>query len=197
MCKKQSYIVNAAIVVAVVTMMLFFPVLGTAGMLDPTAAPGSTMKTLDQIPPTWSTKIPGAERFVVLADFNNEAVLDKETGLVWEKAPSTQRESWYTAVDKCAEKEVGGRQGWLLPSINQLASLADTSVAGSPKLPAGHPFTGVQSAQYWSATSVPYDASAAWCVQFDFGKPNQPGKINNFYWWCVRGGSGPSAYGAY
>ena len=56
---------------------------GLAGDLEPSAAPGPTMKTLDQIPPTWSIKLPAAERFVILADFNNEAVLDKETGLVW------------------------------------------------------------------------------------------------------------------
>ena len=37
--------------------------------------------TLDNIPPNWSKKIPGPERFTVVMD--GEAVLDKETGLVW------------------------------------------------------------------------------------------------------------------
>ncbi len=42
--------------------------------------------------PSWEKKLPcvskdNCPRFEVLADWNNEAVLDKETGLVWEKSP--------------------------------------------------------------------------------------------------------------
>ena len=36
---------------------------------------------------SWDKKIDGSARFKVLDAFNNEAVLDKETGLVWELAP--------------------------------------------------------------------------------------------------------------
>ena len=46
---------------------------------------------------SWSNKIPAAKRFVALADFNNEAVLDRETGLVWEQAPDTTLRDWETA----------------------------------------------------------------------------------------------------
>lgn len=38
--------------------------------------------------PSWDQKLPAATRFVVLMDWNNEAVLDRETGLVWEQAPA-------------------------------------------------------------------------------------------------------------
>src|SRR5208337_2627979 len=35
-------------------------------------------------PPSWDQTLPANQRFVVLTNMNSEAVLDKETGLVWE-----------------------------------------------------------------------------------------------------------------
>src|SRR4051794_24633426 len=49
----------------------------------------------------WDTVQPAATRFVVLPAFNNDAVLDKNTGLVWEKSPSTTPGSWFTARSTC------------------------------------------------------------------------------------------------
>ena len=80
---------------------------------------------------SWSNKIPAAKRFVVLPDFNNEAVLDRETGLVWEKSPDQGGAyRWDTdeAAAACINSNVGGRKGWRLPAIDELASLIDPSV---------------------------------------------------------------------
>ncbi len=191
MCKKESYVLSAAIVVALVTM-LFFPMMGTAGSLNPTDPPAPTMKTLDQIPPTWSQKLQcdttaTCPRFEAVLD--GAGVLDKETGLVWEKSPANLWNSWVDDVDKCAQLEVDGRKGWHLPTIEQLASLADTSVSGLPKLPAGHPFTGVLPDYYWSATSCVY--GGAWWVNFVNGSVGYSYyKTGEAYVWCVRGGQG-------
>jgi len=75
--------------------------------------------------PTWDKVINKPSRFKVLAKFNAEAVLDKETGLVWEKSPSTALVAdwgvFYTgAVHVCYRKAVGGRMGWRLPTAEEL-----------------------------------------------------------------------------
>ncbi|MGH7216047.1 MAG: hypothetical protein ACREIG_02295, partial [Nitrospiraceae bacterium] len=60
---------------------------------------------------SWDKVLPASQRFVVLAAFNNEAVLDKETGLVWEKSPQSAAVSSLNARLACANKAVGGRKG--------------------------------------------------------------------------------------
>lgn len=92
--------------------------------------PDGTVQTAAAAP-SWHQILPAAERFVLVMN-NNEAVLDKETGLVWEKSPSTSTHFWNSAIYLCASLDVGGRKGWHLPTVEQLASLVDTSVSGSP-----------------------------------------------------------------
>lgn len=192
MCKKESFVVSAAIVMAVAVMM-FFPLTGTAGSLEPNAAPAPTMKTLNQIPPTWSQILPASERFQELIRVVDDkivtwGVLDKETGLVWEQSPGTTTVDWTTAMFSCQNKSAGNRKGWHLPTVEQLASLVDTSVSEPPKLPAGHPFSGVLSSNYWSATTQATFTTAAWHVNLNFGSVTSSDKSNEFYVWCVRGG---------
>ena len=140
---------------------------------------------------SWSTVIPAAKRFVVLADFNNVAVLDRESGLVWEKSPETTMHAWTGSdvAQACGNKNVGGRKGWRLPSIQELASLIDpTVVPPGPTIPAGHPFTNVQSATYWSATTVAALPTNGWLLTLASGEVNSSPKETMRLVWCVRGG---------
>ena len=148
----------------------------------------------------WSNIIPTAKRFVVLADFNNEAVLDRETGLVWEQSPSSSRDdikSWKDARLTCANKSVGRRQGWRLPSIIEFASLIDPSIP-SPglSLPVGHPFNAQTSVRYWSATSSAADEAPpnAWVMYVSGGMVQVEPKTNFRSIWCVRGPMNADAY---
>lgn len=127
---------------------------------------------------TWEQQINREGRFKVLKQFGGAAVLDKETGRVWEQSPSTELFPWtgsstvLDALSHCYQLEVGGRKGWRVPTIEELASLVDTSQP-SPMLPAGHPFN-VLPTPHWSATTNASDASRAWAVGFATGSVFNP-----------------------
>ena len=141
---------------------------------------------------SWDKKISGSTRFNPVLD--GEAVLDRETGLVWEKSPSTSIRSWNSACTHCYQREVAGRKGWRLPTIEELASLVETSAPDSPKLPAGNPFIGVQSSYYWSSTTYAVSADYAWPVYFYNGNVGYLDKDSDHYVLCVRGGYGHDGY---
>lgn len=137
----------------------------------------------------WDQALPVSQRFVVLPAFNSDAVLDKETGLVWEKSPQTTAVSSSNVRLTCANKAVGGRKGWRLPSLPELASLVDPSVASpGPTLSSGHPFLNVQSTNYWSASAHAENPALMWGVGFGNGAVLGLSKAFDQRAWCVRGG---------
>jgi uncharacterized protein DUF1566 len=145
--------------------------------------------------PAWDQKLQcdtlaTCPRFIVLSNWNNEAVLDRETGLVWERSPSTTHQDWRNAQISCNRKVVGNRKGWRLPTIQELASLVEPTVPPpGPTLPAGHPFNNLSS-EYWSATTLVQFTDSAWFVSLNNGDVNVLGKIGSIPVWCVRGGQG-------
>ena len=171
--------------------------IGTVLILDAgwnNACAASTADVPSILLQNWSKKLPSASRFTVLSDFANAAVRDDETGLVWEKTLETTELSWSDARNACADKDVGGRKGWRLPSISELASLVDPSMRTGSTLPLGHPFTNAQADVYWSATTMAGNPNSAWLVFFDTGRVSYGFKTITFHVWCVRGGINGDQY---
>jgi hypothetical protein len=138
----------------------------------------------------WDTNHPSATRFTTAF---TGAVLDKNTGLVWEQAPAATAGSWDDSTRNCLGKNVGGTLGWRLPSVPELASLIDPSLP-APFVPASV-FTGVQSTDYWSASSIADDPTTAWNVNFSSGNASPRSKTTlNSGIWCVRGGTNAAHY---
>jgi len=164
-----------------------------AGFFAVLAAPASAqLSTTANGPyyatPSWDQKLT-TNRFVILANWSSQAVLDRETGLVWEKVPSTSTFSWFSASFHCLNLNLDGRTGWRLAALPELMSLMDRSQS-SPALPAGHPFTTLSSG-YWSATSYAGNPTSAWIVGFGIGDVNGYDKsVYRSLAWCVRGGPG-------
>lgn len=190
--RKQLMIVLTTLAVILATAV-FLPGVISAGDLEPPGPPASTMKTLDQIPPIWSQKLPASERFELV--MGGAAVLDKETGLVWEKSPTAGWRNWYSATSVCYRLTKGERKGWRLPTIAELSSLVGY-LTSNPALPTGHPFNNVELAEYWSSTTLVEDSSKAWTVDFTDGLLHNATKASPTTRpnWCVRGGQGHDAY---
>jgi hypothetical protein len=155
--------------------------------------------------PSWDQQLPAATRFVVLSNWidasfplGGAAVLDRETGLVWQRSPKSDAVSWAQAVLDCEDgAATGGRLGWRLPSIHELATLVNP--AGG--IAAGSPFTNVDTASpitgnplpYWSTTTYPGVPGTAMVRGFPAGGfiSGSSDKNSPFaHEWCVRGGQG-------
>ena len=123
-------------------------------------------------------------RFTAAAD----TVTDNLTGLMWAKnANADGSKTWANALVYCNDLSLGGHDDWRLPNVKELFSLTDQNQS-YPGLPSGHPFTNVQSASYWSSTTIVTTTSYAWYIAMEAGVASSNNKINNYYVWPVRGG---------
>jgi hypothetical protein len=145
--------------------------------------------------PSWDQTLPAVQRFIVLANMNSEAVLDRETGLVWERSAISTILAWTDANQNCIVSKTGNRWGWRLPTVQEFSSLFDAT-PGNPLLQAGHPFQNVEG-QFWTATTafnpVAHNAYGA-SPLFNNNPPSLffivADKGSSLKAWCVRGGQG-------
>jgi hypothetical protein len=141
------------------------------------------------MPQIWDKNLPSTTRFTILPEFNNEAVRDNNTGLVWERAPIGGG-TWAEATLEAIQKQVAGTTGWRLPSIVELNSLRDPSLP-PPSIPSA--IFNVNG-DFWSATTLADDSSHAWFLSFQMGAIGKSGKGMSLLVWCVRGPMQESAY---
>jgi hypothetical protein len=170
-----------------------------AGELEPSAPPGPTMKTLNEIPPTWSRNLDASDgepdgcnssRFKCV--YFGTAVLDMETGLVWQRSPGSDANNHVNAVGACYNLALASPRGWRPPTTAELTSLMSTQ--WRPSLPYGHPFLNVA----WNDDPpIYYVTSATWQIgtgsyifAAEFAQARvsaRPVENNEFRSWCVRG----------
>jgi hypothetical protein len=133
-----------------------------------------------------------ADRFQLV--FDGFAVLDRETGLVWDRRPDTGGFDYGQALGFCPSKPIAYRLGWRLPTLDELTSLVDTR-GNTPPLSLGHPFLGdITTPYYW--TTTPSAAGSVYGFRFISaqGATASLDKTSSFYRaWCVRGGGGGGA----
>lgn len=154
--------------------------------LNQAISPVGKKTSVERSGPPVDARPSSASRFVMAFP---GAVLDKQTGLVWEEVPDAAPKTWTAASRSCVDKAVGGTIGWRLPSMAELKSVQDPSMA-PPFVPAGV-FTDVQSIAYWSASKASISVSFVHLVNGRVSGGNTP---RTFPVWCVRGGVNTEQY---
>jgi uncharacterized protein DUF1566 len=151
--------------------------------------------------PSWDQTLPVATRFIILSNMGGNAVLDRETGLVWEKSPGTAVFTFSNGNRQCQHLQTGGRMGWRLPLTAELFSLLDptqinNSVGQPAALPSGHPFLNTGGGiAFWvnDRAAPPFNNNAqilgvflhsAFINNFDAATG---GGASTLRVWCVRG----------
>lgn len=147
--------------------------------LLPSAALGRALQS-------WDKKIDTPARFQTLRAFGDQAVLDKETGLVWEKRAALVG-NFRNSMRHCAFRNVGGRLGWRLPALEELLTLVAPDET-TPALPDGAPFENVLSTAFWTANEEEFDTTLAIGVSLDIFQVFSLPKTDGGKVLCVRGG---------
>lgn len=122
---------------------------------------------------------------------NDDVVFDKETRLVWERAPDATKRTWDAAIVHSYTRVVAGRKGWRHPAIEELLSLVDPTQS-NPTLPVGHPFVNIQLDYFYWSSSLGMSSLPTYAWGYDFGNAATSNVLKsvNAYTWLVRGGYG-------
>ena len=143
--------------------------------------------------PSWDQTLPDATRFVLLSNFASQAVLDRNTGLTWQRQ-GIVASSFNAAIAICRESNAGGHYGWRVPAITELQTLMDNSNGVSSVPPA--PFEVDGSYNYITTTLDETDVSRFGMLRANASPQNvwSAYRGTNFgrgvAVLCVRGGAG-------
>ncbi len=111
-------------------------------------------------------------------------VVDRVTGLMWQRTLANRFFTFDGAVRECAAMALAGHRDWRLPSRIELVSLLDTTRT-QPAIDVDA-FPETPSDWFWTSSPAATDPSSAWYVYFYFGYPKTDDRGAKFSVRCVR-----------
>jgi len=98
---------------------------------------------------------------------NTDTVVDKFTGLTWQRNPATTQRDFTGAKTYCQNVSLGGVTGWRLPSRNELLTVVDVTVG---TVAVDTTVFGIPATvnYFWSASIDPI-SSNPWFIAFREG----------------------------
>ena len=99
-------------------------------------------------------------------------VIDSKTKLTWQQVPASSTMTMAAAESYCASSSLSaalGGTGWRLPTVKELLTLVDTSVASpGPTVDSAY-FASGPSNVFGSSTLVAHSSTHVWSVIFTYG----------------------------
>ncbi|MES1208678.1 MAG: DUF1566 domain-containing protein [Pseudomonadota bacterium] len=117
-------------------------------------------------------------------------VLDRVTGLMWQRSAPNQFFTFANAGRHCADLRLAGHADWRLPSRIELVSLLDTTRT-QPSIDV-QAFPDTASDWFWTSSPDARHPDAAWYVYFYFGYPKTDEVGSQFSVRCVRSAAAPA-----
>ncbi len=119
-------------------------------------------------------------RYRITGSLGSETVLDRATGLVWQKEYTTGM-GWQDTLQHCEALHYAGSEDWRLPNANELYSVSNLELYD----PASD-FPDMPSIYFWSSTTRSDMPSQAWSVRATTGHITEKDKTELFAARCVR-----------
>jgi len=117
------------------------------------------------------------------AGADGETLLDRRTGLVWQRVSTPEVSTWQGALALCASLSIDGANGFRLPSIKELVSLGhgeeDAPTSAATSFPDGE-------GRFWSSTPVAAAPAEAWLLDGLTGRVDHQPTMLKARVRCVR-----------
>ena len=110
---------------------------------------------------------------------NRDVVIDRTSGLMWQKKPDGIERNWKDAELYCQKLSLGGYSDWRLPNESVLMKMIKNKMMFASSL---------RNNYFWSST-VSNPTSWATYVNFGYGDKGGAWKGSGMYVRCVRGGN--------
>jgi hypothetical protein len=107
----------------------------------------------------------GSDRYV---DNKDGTISDKNTGLMWQQLPPTEKKTWEQALSYCENLTLGNKSDWRMPNQKELRSLVDYSKANPSIHTTYFPNTFTDDI-FWSSTTNASTTNLAWGIKFEYG----------------------------
>ena len=117
---------------------------------------------------------------------NRDVVIDRTTGLMWQKKPDGSVRIWKVAKRSCQNLTLGGYTDWVLPEIEVLRDMINKENLFDPWL---------EGERYWASSfsfsnnNSQTDSTSKCHIHFDLGLVTCSHNPWGFYVRCVRGGN--------